>query len=89
MDGMLGKLTGSQIIAVIAIVGTLVLFASIVLSAIIVPQWRRVRQLEAETRLKQELLAAGMSAAEIVQIIEASVRPSVAHGHRRTTCTTP
>jgi hypothetical protein len=78
MDGMLGKLTGAQIIALVAIVGTLLLFGSIILSAIIVPQWRRVRQLEAETKLKQELLASGMSSLEIVQIIEASAQPSAA-----------
>ena len=50
--------------------------ATIVLSAIIVPQWRRVRQTEAETRLKHELLAAGMSAADIVQVVQASAANS-------------
>jgi len=88
MDGMLAKLNGAQIIALTAIIGTLVLFASIALAGIIVPHWRRVRQLEAETKLKQELLAAGMSPLEIIQIVEASAHPAAAHRLRNQHCAT-
>jgi hypothetical protein len=86
MDGLLNKLNGAQIIALAAIIGTLLLFGSILLSAIIVPQWRRVRQLEAETKLKQELLAAGVSSLEIVQIVEASAHPSRTYRPRNQHC---
>jgi len=72
MEPTLAKLSGAQIIALVAIGGTLLLFGSIILSSIIVPQWRRVRQVEAEAKLKHELLAAGMSAADIVEVVRAS-----------------
>jgi hypothetical protein len=67
----------------VAICGALLLFGSIILSAIIVPQWRRVRQTDAETKLKHELLAAGMSAADIVQVVQASATNSSAASRPR------
>jgi hypothetical protein len=46
--------------------------------------WRRTRQAELDAALKQQMLERGMSAEEIVQVLEAKSQPSkVGCGDRR------
>jgi hypothetical protein len=65
---MLSKLEGGEIIAAISVLGGLL----IAITAIIAAHWRGVRHAEMETNLKQQMLARGMSAAEIEQVLKAS-----------------
>ena len=71
MSEFLAKLSGGEIISLTAVlVGPL-----IAVVAIIMTQWRRVRVAELEATLKQQMLDKGMSAAEIEQVMRASLEP--------------
>jgi hypothetical protein len=69
MGDFLSNLSGSEIVGVVAIAGSLLVGLLIVLTAIISHNWRRMRQFDIETALKQEMVRKGMSADEIERII--------------------
>ena len=48
-----------------------VMCGAVGLTAIILPQWRRVREVEASTRLKHKLIDRGFSADEIERVLKA------------------
>ena len=53
---------------------------AVLITAIVAPQWRRVRQTEAELRLKQEMVTAGYSAEDIERIVRASSQSTSTDG---------
>src|SRR5262245_47292123 len=71
---LLDKLEGGEIIGFVAVLGGLLTGILAVLAA----HWRSVRLAELEASLKQQMLARGMSAAEIEQVLRSSAhsRPS-------------
>lgn len=69
---MLGRLHGGELIALLAIVCAAVAATVISVSAIVLPQWRKTRQLEEELRFKQDLLAAGHSPDDVVRLVQAT-----------------
>jgi hypothetical protein len=74
------EMHGGHIIALTAILCTMGTFVIILLTAIVVPMWRRVRLASGELKLKQELVAAGYSADDIVRIVQASAGESSSAG---------
>ena len=69
------KLNGGELIGFTAVIaGPLIAIVAIIMS-----QWRRVRVAEMDAALKQQMLDKGMSAAEIEQVMRASLEP----GHER------
>jgi hypothetical protein len=69
MSEFLDRLSGGEIIGLAAvIVGPLIAIVAIVMA-----NWRRVRVAEIDAALKQQMLDKGMSAAEIEQVLQASV----------------
>jgi len=65
MGELLQRLDGGELIGLTAVlIGPLIAIVGIVTS-----QWRRVRLAEIESTLKQQILAKGMSAAEIKEVI--------------------
>src|SRR6266568_1328172 len=84
MDSTTFGLDGWQLVSVIGILSIAAGFLMLVFAIGVVPQWRRVRLLEAEMKLKQELIAAGHSADDIVRIVQSST-----NGNRRATYARP
>src|SRR4029453_15339450 len=72
------ELHGGHLVAMIAILSTAGTFLIVFLTAIVVPMWRKMKTSGAELKLKQELVAAGYSADDIVRIVQASAGTS--HG---------
>lgn len=72
MSDVLHTLNGGQVIAFVAIVAGVVFLTATSLASIIAPHWRRAKQVEAETQLKRELVAAGYRAEEIERVVRAS-----------------
>jgi hypothetical protein len=68
MMDILSRLSGDDLIGVVAIVGGFLIAAI----AILALHWRRIRVAEIEANLKQQMLERGMSAAEIAQVVRAS-----------------
>ena len=54
-----------------------VLAGTIVLVAIIVPQWRKAKQAGDEARLKERMIERGFTADEIATVIKASATPKL------------
>ena len=72
MDEVIRNMTGGQFIGFVAVVlGVLVVTVSSVTS-IVAPAWRKARQVEAETQLKRDLVAAGFSADDIERVVRAT-----------------
>ena len=72
MSEFLAKFSGGELIGLVAVlVGPL-----IAIVAVLATQWRRVRVAELEGALKQQMLDKGMSAAEIEQVMRASLGSS-------------
>ena len=72
MSDLLHNLNGGQIIALFAITIGGVFLTATSLASIIAPHWRRAKQVEAETQLKREMLAAGYKADEIERVVRSS-----------------
>ena len=70
------ELHGGHIVAMVAILSAATTFLVIFLTAIVVPMWRKMKVSGAELKLKQELVAAGYSADDIVRIVQASAGTS-------------
>ena len=66
------EMHGGHIVGLTAILSVAFTFLTILLSAIVVPMWRKVRLTEAELKLKHELVTAGYSADDIVRIVQSS-----------------
>ncbi len=77
MDEVFRNLTGGQFIGLVAVVFGVLFVTVTSLASIVAPNWRRARQLEAETQLKRDLVAAGFTADEIERVVRATsgVRP--------------
>lgn len=69
-------LGGEPELVLAVILGTAGMATAVLISlgVVIVREWRKVRQMECETSLKQEMLDRGMSAEEIATVISASRR---------------
>jgi hypothetical protein len=67
VEEVLAKLTGGQVIGLVAVVGSLLLAAS----AIIAHHWRHVRVTEMQADLKRQMLGLGMNAADIEKVLQA------------------
>ena len=67
MSEFLSKFNGGEVIGFVAVLGGLL----IPTIAVITFHWRRARAAELEAGLKQQMLEKGMSAAEIVQVMNA------------------
>lgn len=72
MSDMIDKLSGGQILGMIAIVSGAVY---LIIDGV-AKQWGRVRRVEVESALKKDLLAAGQSAEEIERVVRASTGKS-------------
>ena len=72
MSELFEKLSGGQILGMIAIVSG----AVYLIIDTIAKHWGRVRRVEAEAALKRDLLAAGKSADEIERVVRASTGKS-------------
>jgi hypothetical protein len=70
------ELHGGHIVAMVAILSAAGTFLTIFLTAIVVPMWRKIKTTGAELKFKQELVAAGYSADDIVRIVQASAGTS-------------
>ena len=51
----------------------------VAVSAIVFPQWRQVRQIEASNRLKQKMIDRGSSADEIERVLKAGEEDETTH----------
>ena len=60
---------GGEVLGPMAV---LLILGITVVSVVGINQWRRLRQAEMETALKQQMLERGMSADEIAQVLSAS-----------------
>src|SRR5579859_3474855 len=76
MESTTFGLDGWQLVSVIGIFSIAAGFLMLVFAVGVIPQWRKVRLLEAEMKLKQELVTAGHSADDIVRIIQSSTNGS-------------
>jgi hypothetical protein len=72
---VMSRLDGSEILALVAIGGGLLVGLLIALTAIVTYHWRRLRQLEGEASLKQEMVRRGMSVGDIERVIRVSGSP--------------
>jgi hypothetical protein len=72
MNELISKLNGSDLTVFIFVTVLAVLGAVVAVIALIMYHWRRVHIAEMETALKEQMLAKGMSAADIVQVLTAS-----------------
>lgn len=72
MSDLLHNLNGGQFIALVAVTVGGIFLTATSLASIIAPHWRRVKQAEAETQLKRELVAAGYRADEIERVVRSS-----------------
>jgi hypothetical protein len=75
MGDLLYPLNGGEMIGLVAVLGGLLCAILIPLVAIVASQWRRVRLAQLEAHLKEQMLAKGMPAAEIEQVLKASSLP--------------
>jgi hypothetical protein len=76
MDDLFHKLNGGQTIGLFAVVLGVVSGTVISVVATVAPQWRKVRQVEAESQLKRDLIAAGFTAEEIERVVQATAAGS-------------
>ena len=67
-DQVLSRLGSDELFALLA----LTLTGATVVAALFAVQWRKIRQAEVDASLKREMLARGMSAEEILQVLGAS-----------------
>jgi SOS response regulatory protein OraA/RecX len=72
MGDVVSRLSGGEIIGMLAVGGGLLTAILTAVVGIIAGCWRSARQAEIEANLKQQMLTRGMSAAEIEQVLKAS-----------------
>jgi hypothetical protein len=75
MDALVSKLGNGEMFMLLWLLAMLTVGLIIAVTAIIVTNWRRVRQSDAESALKQDMLQRGMSAEDIERIIRATSVP--------------
>jgi hypothetical protein len=80
MDEVIRNMSGGQFIGFVSVILGVLFVTLSSLASIIAPNWRKARQLEAETQLKRDLIAAGFSADDIERVVRAtgSGRPTKA-----------
>ena len=83
MDDILRNMSGGQFIGLVAVAGGLLVGLVAALAGIVTPFWRRVRQHDAETQLKRDLVAAGFTADEIERVVQATAGPPARASVRR------
>jgi hypothetical protein len=76
MDALVSKLSGDELLSLVLGTTGILTGLLIAVTAIVVTSWRRARQLEAESALKQDMLQRGMSAEDIERVIRASSTPA-------------
>jgi hypothetical protein len=76
MDTLLSKLHNDEVFVLAVILTASVVGLVIAVTAIIVTNWRRVRQLDIEGSLKQDMLQRGMAAEDIERVIRATSVPA-------------
>lgn len=69
MDALVSKLHNDEMFLLLSLLAMLTVGLLIAVTAIIVTNWRRVRQSDAESALKQDMLQRGMSAEDIERVI--------------------
>ena len=72
MEETFTKLDGDQFLGLVAIVAGIAAGVVVTLALVITPYWRRVRQTDAETQLKRDLVAAGFSADDVERVVRAT-----------------
>ena len=72
MDDVIRNMTGGQFIGFTAVVLGVLFVTLSGLASTIGSHWRKVRQVEAETQLKRDLVAAGFSADDIERVVRAT-----------------
>jgi hypothetical protein len=82
METLVNRLPSGEIFALLVVLTGLVVGLIIAVTAIIVSNWRRVRQLDIEGTLKQDMLQRGMSAEDIERVIRASAIPAETESKR-------
>jgi hypothetical protein len=75
MDNLLSKLHGDEVFVLIVVLSAGVVGLVIAVTAIVMTNWRRVRQLDVEGSLKQDMLQRGMGAEDIERVIRATSVP--------------
>jgi hypothetical protein len=75
MDTLLSKLHGDEVFVLIIVLSAGVVGLIISVTALLVTNWRRVRQLDIESALKQDMLHRGMTAEDIERVIRATSVP--------------
>lgn len=75
MDTLLSKLHGDEVFVLIIVLSAGVVGLIITVTALLVTNWRRVRQLDIESALKQDMLHRGMTAEDIERVIRATSVP--------------
>jgi hypothetical protein len=73
MYDLLSNLNGWGLILITLVAGALAVALICTMSLIIATHWVKIRESENSTRLKQDMLDRGMSAAEIKTVLEAGM----------------
>jgi hypothetical protein len=76
MDSLLSRLHGDEVFVLAVILTGSVVALVITVTAILATNWRRVRQLDIEGSLKQDMLQRGMAAEDIERVIRATSVPA-------------
>jgi hypothetical protein len=72
MDEVIRNMSGGQFIGFVSVILGVLFVTLTSLASILAPNWRKARQVEAETLLKRDLVAAGFSADEIERVVRAT-----------------
>lgn len=72
MDEVIRNMSGGQFIGFVAVILGVLFVTLTSLASVIAPNWRKARQVEAETLLKRDLAAAGFSADDIERVVRAT-----------------
>ena len=89
MDAALSRLDGGEFVGLIVSLMGIVCASIVVITAFVAPKWQQVRRVEAEMKLKRDLIASGYSADDIERILRASSgaptrrAPEIAYAYRR------
>jgi hypothetical protein len=76
MEVFLSKLHGDEVFVLAVVLASSVVGVVIAVTAILATNWRRVRQLDIEGSLKQDMLQRGMNAEDIERVIRATSTPA-------------
>ena len=72
MESAFTKVDGNELVAIVLGLSGVISLVIFLVTAIVVPHWRGLRQTEAEMKLKQDMVAAGFNSEEIERVVRAS-----------------